>query len=61
MADEVLPDRQSLGIFGRIGLFYRQVISELNKGRLANSQSVDYIHRCRPCLRCIHYRRRLAP
>jgi preprotein translocase subunit SecE len=31
MADEVLPDRQSLGIFGRIGLFYRQVISELTK------------------------------
>jgi preprotein translocase subunit SecE len=31
MADEVLPDRQSLGIFGRIGLFYRQVVSELTK------------------------------
>jgi preprotein translocase subunit SecE len=31
MADEVLPDRQSLGLFGRIGLFYRQVISELSK------------------------------
>jgi preprotein translocase subunit SecE len=31
MADEVLPDQQSLGIFGRIGLFYRQVISELTK------------------------------
>ncbi len=31
MVDEVLPDRQSLGIFGRIGLFYRQVISELTK------------------------------
>ena len=31
MADEVLPDRQSLGLFGRIGLFYRQVISELTK------------------------------
>jgi len=31
MADEVLPDQQSLGIFGRIGLFYRQVISELSK------------------------------
>jgi len=31
MADEVLPDQQSLGIFGRIGLFYRQVVSELTK------------------------------
>jgi preprotein translocase subunit SecE len=31
MVDEVLPDRQSLGIFGRIGLFYRQVVSELTK------------------------------
>ena len=31
MADEVLPDRQSLGLFGRIGLFYRQVVSELSK------------------------------
>ena len=31
MADEVLRDRQSLGIFGRIGLFYRQVVSELTK------------------------------
>jgi preprotein translocase subunit SecE len=31
MADEVLPDQQSLGLFGRIGLFYRQVISELSK------------------------------
>jgi preprotein translocase subunit SecE len=31
MVDEVLPDRQSLGIFGRIGLFYRQIISELTK------------------------------
>jgi preprotein translocase subunit SecE len=31
MADEVLPDRESLGIVGRIGLFYRQVISELSK------------------------------
>jgi preprotein translocase subunit SecE len=31
MADDVLPDRQSLGIFGRIGLFYRQVVSELTK------------------------------
>jgi len=31
MADEVLPDRQSLGIFGRIGLFYRQVLAELRK------------------------------
>jgi len=31
MADEVLPDQQSLGILGRIGLFYRQVISELTK------------------------------
>jgi preprotein translocase subunit SecE len=31
MADEVLPDQQSLGLFGRIGLFYRQIISELSK------------------------------
>jgi preprotein translocase subunit SecE len=31
MADEVLPDRESLGFFGRIGLFYRQVVSELTK------------------------------
>jgi preprotein translocase subunit SecE len=31
MVDEVLPDRESLGIFGRIGLFYRQVVSELTK------------------------------
>ncbi len=31
MVDEVLPDQQSLGLFGRIGLFYRQIISELSK------------------------------
>ena len=31
MVDEVLPGRESLGIFGRIGLFYRQVVSELTK------------------------------
>ncbi len=31
MADEVLPDQQSQGLFGRIGLFYRQIISELSK------------------------------
>ncbi len=31
MADEVLPDQQSLGLFGRIGLFYRQIVTELTK------------------------------
>jgi len=31
MVDEVLPDQQSLRLFGRIGLFYRQIISELSK------------------------------
>lgn len=31
MVDEVAQDRQSLGLIGRIGLFYRQVVSELTK------------------------------
>ena len=31
MADEVLPNQQSLGLFGRIGLFYRQIVTELTK------------------------------
>ena len=31
MADEVLPDQQSLGLSGRIGLFYRQIVTELTK------------------------------
>ncbi len=31
MADEVKNEEKSLGLFGRIGLFYRQVISELRK------------------------------
>ncbi len=34
MVDEALPTQESqskLGLFGRIGLFYRQVVSELSK------------------------------
>jgi len=31
VADEVKNEEKSLGLFGRIGLFYRQVISELRK------------------------------
>jgi preprotein translocase subunit SecE len=31
VADEVKNEEKSLGLFGRIGLFYRQIISELRK------------------------------
>jgi len=31
MVDEVHPEKESLGFFARIGLFYRQVLSELKK------------------------------
>ncbi len=31
MSEEIVTTEQSQGIFGRIGLFYRQVVSELRK------------------------------
>ena len=31
MSDEIVTTEESRGIFGRIGLFYRQVVSELRK------------------------------
>ena len=31
MVDEVHPEKESLGLFARIGLFYRQVVYELKK------------------------------
>jgi preprotein translocase subunit SecE len=31
MSEEIVTAEESQGIFGRIGLFYRQVISELRK------------------------------
>ena len=31
MSEEIVTTEESQGIFGRIGLFYRQVISELRK------------------------------
>jgi len=31
MSEEIVTTEESQGIFGRIGLFYRQIISELRK------------------------------
>jgi len=31
MSEEIVTTEESRGIFGRIGLFYRQVVSELRK------------------------------
>jgi preprotein translocase subunit SecE len=31
MSEEIVTTEESQGIFGRIGLFYRQVVSELRK------------------------------
>ena len=31
MSEEIVTTQESQGIFGRIGLFYRQVVSELRK------------------------------
>lgn len=31
MSEEIVTTEESKGIFGRIGLFYRQVVSELRK------------------------------
>ena len=31
MSEEIVPTEEAKGLFGRIGLFYRQIISELVK------------------------------